>query len=227
MVSDFLAQIVVVGNVKGGVGKTTLAVNFAIARARVKRDVLLIDGDEQGTAQSFTQLRADALSGSPGYTAIGLQGAAIRTQSRQLNGKYQDIVIDVGGRDTGSLRAALTIANTLVVPVQPRTFDVWALDSLAFLIEEARTINSALAVRTVLKAADPQGTDNQEAARQISDLEGFNLMETLIVRRKAFANAASACLSVLEYKPRDAKAIEELTACVNAAFEASVIDQGI
>jgi chromosome partitioning protein len=86
------------------------------------------------------------------------------------------------------------------------------------LIEEARSINSALSVRTVLNSADSQGADNQEAAKQISELDGFNLMETFIVRRKAFANAASAGLSVLEYKPKDMKAIEELNACMNAAF---------
>jgi chromosome partitioning protein len=123
----------------------------------------------------------------------------------------------VGGRDTGSLRAALTVVQTLVVPVQPRTFDVWALDALAALIEEAGSINSGLNVRTVLNSADPHGTDNQEAAKHISNLPGFNLVETFIGRRKAFANAAAAGLSVLEYKPRDLKAVEELTACVNAA----------
>ncbi len=43
-------MILTVGNVKGGVGKTTLAVNIAITRALAGRDVLLVDGDEQGTA---------------------------------------------------------------------------------------------------------------------------------------------------------------------------------
>ena len=77
-------MIVTVGNVKGGVGKTTLAVNLAIALSRQDRDVLLIDGDEQGTAIAFTELRGAQKDGKPGYTAVALHGAAIRSQVRQL-----------------------------------------------------------------------------------------------------------------------------------------------
>src|SRR5690349_5601893 len=107
-------MILVVGNTKGGVGKTTLAINIAIARSAAGRDILLVDGDEQGTAVTFSDLRADKI-GSTGYTAVTLAGAALRTQVLQLAPKYGDIVIDVGGRDTGSLRAALTVADTLLV----------------------------------------------------------------------------------------------------------------
>ena len=63
ILSRFVLQaqpmILTVGNVKGGVGKTTLAVNIAISRALAGRDVLLVDGDEQGTAAAFTDLRAE------------------------------------------------------------------------------------------------------------------------------------------------------------------------
>src|SRR5215213_11530088 len=105
-------MIVTVGNTKGGVGKTTIAVNLAILRAAAGRDVLLVDGDEQGSASLFSQLRAEQLGGC-GYTAVGLHGAAVRTQVRQLAPKYADTIIDVGGRDTGSLRTVLTVANVL------------------------------------------------------------------------------------------------------------------
>src|SRR3954451_2550936 len=105
--------ILAVGNTKGGVGKTTIAVNLAILRVAAGQDVLLVDGDEQGSASLFSQLRAD-LVGACGYTAVGLHGAALRTQVRQLATKYSDIVIDVGGRDTGSLRAALTVADVVL-----------------------------------------------------------------------------------------------------------------
>jgi cellulose biosynthesis protein BcsQ len=61
-------MILTVGNTKGGVGKTTIAVNAAMVRAAAGRDVLLIDGDEQQTAITFTELRGVQL-GQPGYTA--------------------------------------------------------------------------------------------------------------------------------------------------------------
>ena len=210
-------MILTVGNTKGGVGKTTLAVNLTIARALGGRDVLLIDGDEQGTAISFTELRTEQL-GQPGYTAVSLHGAAIRTQVRQLAPKYADVVIDVGGRDTGRLRAALTVADTLLIPVQPRSFDLWAIDNIAALVREAREINERLRAVAVLNAADAQGGDNDAAAQQLSEADGIEYLPTSVGRRKAFPNAASAGRSVLEHLPRDHKAVQELAAIMSAVF---------
>jgi len=209
-------MILAVGNVKGGVGKTTLAVNLAIALARSGRDILLIDGDEQATAIAFTELRTAEKNGKPGYTVVALQGGAIRTQVRQLASKYSDIVIDVGGRDTGSLRAALTVADVVLIPVQPRSFDLWGVDQTAELVKEAREINERLRAVSVINAADPQGKDNEAAAEALREVEGLELAPGFIVRRKAFPNAAAAGLSVLEYD--DPKAIEELNRLTEMLF---------
>lgn len=210
-------MILAVGNTKGGVGKTTLAVNLAIIRAVAGRDVLLVDGDEQGTATSFTELRAEQI-GAPGYTAVSLQGAAVRTNIRQLGTKYDDIIIDVGGRDTGSLRAALTVAHSLLVPVQPRSFDIWAIEKMAELVKEAREVNDQLRAVAVLNAADAQGTDNDDSADALSEVEGITYLPCTIVRRKAFPNAAAAGRAVIEHQPRDPKAVEEITALTAAVF---------
>src|SRR5260364_251083 len=53
-------MIVTVGNTKGGVGKTTIAVNIAIARRLTGRDIWLIDADRQGTAQMAIRMRTEA-----------------------------------------------------------------------------------------------------------------------------------------------------------------------
>ena len=210
-------MIVTVGNTKGGVGKTTIAINLTILRAVGGEDVLLIDGDEQGSASIFSQLRAEQL-GACGYTAVELHGAAIRTQVRQLAPKYGGIVIDVGGRDTGSLRAGLTVSDLLLIPVQPRSFDIWAIDQMAALVAEAREINPKLIALTFLNAADAQGRDNAEAREALQDVQGIQCLDVTIVRRKAFPNAASRGQGVIEAQPKDMRAVEELTALAKAAF---------
>lgn len=209
-------MILVIGNIKGGVGKTTLAINLAIARVLAGRDVLLIDGDEQRTALTFTDLRTEQ-TGQAGYTAVSLQGAELRNQVRQLAPKYDDIIIDCGGRDTGSLRAALTVADTLLVPVQPRSFDLWAVEQLAELVKEARAVHDFRAVM-ILNGADSTGRDNEEAAEVLRETTEIELLPTTIGRRKAFPNAAAHGRSILEQSPKDAKAIEELTAVLAAVF---------
>src|SRR4051794_25494828 len=115
-------MIIVVGGIKGGSGKTTVATNLSILRSKEGCDVLLIDADDQETATDFTQLRNEKLEGKAGYTSIKLTGSAVRTQVQRLSAKYDDIIIDTGGRGTTTHRAALTTSEVLPPPVLPPPF---------------------------------------------------------------------------------------------------------
>lgn len=213
-------MIVTVGNTKGGVGKTTLAVNLAIARAMAGRDVWLIDADRQGTAQTAISIRADS-GQQPGIAcATYPDGPTLRAQVQQQMGKFDDIIIDAGGRDSTALRAALVLSDVIVVPFQPRSYDVWALNDIAALIDEARSVRDNLRAVAILNCADSGegSTDNADAAAAVADVPQFEYLATPIRRRKAFANAAGAGLSVLELKPTDKKASAELNALISALF---------
>lgn len=213
-------MIITVGNTKGGVGKTTLAVNLAIARALAGRDVWLIDGDRQGTAQTAIGIRAES-GQQPGIAcATYCEGPILRAQVQQQAAKFDDVIIDAGGRDSTALRAALVLSDVLLVPFQPRSYDVWALNDIAALVDEARSVRDGLRAIAVLNCADPgeTSTDNTEAAAAVADVPQFEYLPTPIRRRKSFANAAGAGLSVLELKPTDKKAVEELNALINALF---------
>lgn len=213
-------MILTVGNTKGGVGKTTIALNLAIARALAGRDVWLIDGDRQGTAQTAISIRADT-GHAPGIAcATYPDGPTLRAQVQQQQSKFDDIIIDAGGRDSTALRAALVLSDVLLVPFNPRSFDVWALTDIAALVDEVRSVRDGLRAVAILNCADPgeTSTDNAEAAAAVADVPQFEYLDTPIRRRKAFSNAAGQGLSVLELKPTDAKSVKELNALVSALF---------
>lgn len=205
-------SIVLIGSIKGGVGKTTLATALASAWGVAGREVLLIDADEQGTATEYTQQRAERLPAGPGYTAVRLTGAAVRTQGRALAPKYQTVVIDAGGRDTGSLRAALTIADRVLIPLAPSSFDLWSLDQVAALLTEARAVRDVRA-EAILTLCAPAGRDADQAAEAVREL-GLDLAPVRIVRRAAWPNAGGQGLTPSESRPRDAKAVAELDGLV-------------
>lgn len=213
-------MILTVGNSKGGVGKSTLALNIVISRALSGRDVWLIDADRQGTAQTAIGLRSEA-GQQPGIACSAYpDGPTLRAQVQQQGGKFEDIIIDAGGRDSTALRAALVLSDVLLVPFQPRSLDVWALADIGGLVEEARSVRDGLRALAVLNLADPgeTSTDNADAAAAVADFPQFEYLPTPIRRRKAFANAAGSGLSVLEQRPADKKAVDELRALLNGLF---------
>lgn len=213
-------MIITVGNTKGGVGKTTLAVQIAIARALAGRDVWLIDGDRQGTASAAIAARAEA-GRSPGIAcAQYADGPTMRGQVLQQRDKWQDIIIDAGGRDSTALRAALVLSDVLLVPFAPRSYDVWALDDMATLVDEARSVRDGLRCYAVMNQADPgeHSADNADAAAAVAEVPQFEYLPTSIRRRKAFSNAGGAGLAVVELAPRDPKAVAEIDRLVSSLF---------
>jgi len=148
-------MITVVGGTKGGSGKSTVATNLAVMLANAGRDVLLVDADDQETSMDFTNLRNASRPEGAGYTCVALTGRAVLTEVKRLAPKYQDIIVDTGGRDTASQRAALAVCDTYLVPFAPRSFDVWTLDKVASLVEEARDINPDFRAFAFINRADP------------------------------------------------------------------------
>lgn len=203
-------MILTVGGIKGGSGKTTIATTLAIMRASQNKDVLLVDADDQETASDFSMLRNERIEDIPRYTTIKLAGPSVRTEILRISEKYQDIIIDTGGRDTTSQRAALTISNQLLVPFVPRSFDIWTLEKVSELVAEIQTVNPGLKSCAFINRGDPKGQDNAETIELLRESRPLEFIDIVVGTRKAFGNAASKGLCVTELKPLDEKASDEV-----------------
>src|SRR4051812_31396000 len=207
-------SIITVGGIKGGSGKSTVATNLACIGAAQGADVLLVDSDDQETSADFTAARKEDHPDAARYTCTKLTGKSVRTEVLELAPKYSHVIIDTGGRDTASQRAALTISDILLVPFAPRSFDVWTLNKVATLVEEMRAVNDRLQAYVFLNKTDPegQGSDNAEAAALLKDMPGLKFLDAPLGQRKAFAHAASQGLGVIELtgRQRNPTAIDEI-----------------
>jgi chromosome partitioning protein len=133
-----MGQIIVSGNLKGGTGKTTIAVNLACALGLHGHSVALLDVDPQGTACDWAKrgglpLRAEATppSGVPGR-GRWLQRAV------ELRGTTDIVLLDMPPSSAPVLAAVLMVADLLVIPITPSAVDVPPTAEVLRLVREAR-----------------------------------------------------------------------------------------
>ncbi|GAB3337948.1 AAA family ATPase [Larkinella ripae] len=205
-------MIFTVGGIKGGSGKSTIATNLTVWLSKQGYDVLLVDADEQQTATKFSRWREQFTDGNSGYTTTILTGDAVRQQVAKFKPKFDHIIIDSGGRDTTSHRAALFVSDAYMVPFNPRSFDLWTIEEVENLVREVRVLKpNELHAFTFLNRADSQGSDNKDSADLLQESTILEFVGPPIVSRKSFANASSRGLGVIEQTPVDKKAIHEIT----------------
>lgn len=204
-------MITVIGGIKGGSGKTTLATNLAVMRSAHTK-VLLVDADEQKSAWDWSQQRdfIFCASGtvSTTFATVCMSGKAIYSNLLKLKEDYDDIIVDTGGRDTTSQRSALCVADRLILPFKPSSIDIWTMAPIKGILSEC--INPILKVYAVISQADPIGKDNQEAMGILSEFQNVTILQCMIGNRKAFRNAAAEGLGVVELFHGDKKASYEM-----------------
>jgi len=208
-------MITVIGSLKGGSGKSTVAFNLAVWLAMAEANVLVVDSDPQATLTDVAEVRMEE-----GFEPNLLVKDASALTKTRLKG-FDEVLIDVGTADMESLKTALSLADRVLIPVPPSQADIWSTQRfLRFLIESVNA--SPPELLAFINRADTHHAirESDEAAAALVSLAGVKFIKQRLCQRTVFRRSFSEGLAVFELEPRGKGAREfySLTSSLYPAY---------
>lgn len=177
---------------KGGAGKTTLALHLAAAAQDAGQTALIIDTDPQATASQWAAWRSDAPP-----EVIDSPPPRLAAKVAQATGQgAQFIVIDTPPHADSAARAAVEVADLILIPCRPSAFDLSAIQTTAKLVQLLR--KPAFVVFT---AGAPNAARLYQEAGELVENYGTPPCPVRIPDRAAYRHASAEGQTVMEFEP--------------------------
>ena len=190
-------RVVVMLGMKGGTGKSTVAIHLAVAASQAKHRVMLLDTDPQATAVRWTRQR-QALEPT-------VMGAAAYDAAKHIGASSCDlIVVDTAPRAETDISRLAAQADLIVIPLHCTMPDLDAAE-VAFQMAEAAGRPFVI----VFNAINPRGLEVAEVREALTG-QGYMVAPSMLAHRTAFARALSSGLAVTEFE-QEGRAAEEIT----------------
>lgn len=184
-------RIITVAQQKGGSGKTTLAVNLAVAFLRAGKSVALLDTDPQGSLGRWFMARRERL-GEAGLEFSTSSAWGVSYECEKLRKSVDLVIVDTPPKVDADLRPALREADLVLVPVASSHVDLWATEGVLDLAQRERK-----RATVVLNRARPGTRLAAEVAAAAARMEA-DLATAILANRVVYAETLGQGIGVLE-----------------------------
>ena len=191
-------------NQKGGVGKTTLAVNVAAHLARQDHKILLIDADKQGSASTWASIRSDAP-----FQVVSMARANMARDALKLATDYTHTIIDGPPHAEEIARSCIIASDFVALPIEPSGLSAWASDLTVKQVREAQEYKTTLKCGFVVSRKIGKTVIGREIRNMAADA-GIPILDSEIEQRVAFAESLTMGQTIFEWAD-DSLAAHEIT----------------
>jgi chromosome partitioning protein len=193
-------MLTVVGNLKGGTGKSTVAFNLAVWLAYDKTGVMAFDLDPQCTLVDVCEVREE-----DGYEPVFKVSTNLSELEEMAsdNKRKRPIIVDMSASNMLAMETAISLADRILIPVQPSQADIWSTQRFLKIVNKNLNKNRKTEVLGFINRADThvgvRETDEAEQALQM--LQGIKAMDIRLYQRTAYRRSFSEGLGVFELDP--------------------------
>ena len=210
-------KIVAVISQKGGAGKTTLAVNLAVAAEAQGAPTVLIDLDPQSSAKTWHDIRTQ--KDAPFVVSAQASRLEEMIEIARSNGA-ELVILDTAPHSESAALAAVRAADLVLIPCRTAILDLKAIGSsgdLAALAKKPAVV--------VLNAVPHQGKLAEEAEEAVRS-SGLTVAPVKLTQRAAYVHSLTLGQTAAEFEPdgKAAQEIAELYKWTRARVHASTIE---